>query len=72
MNVKIRPLKEISQEATKLLIRELGIVDTFRFLSQHQPTTGNYTEDRHQWLDSLNMEQITSAIKAKRKSKGKK
>jgi hypothetical protein len=66
MNATMRPLAEISEEATTILIREMGVVDTLRFLSQMHPGSGDYTKARGEWLDDLSLDQITSAIKSKR------
>jgi hypothetical protein len=66
MNAIIRPLAEITEEATAILIRELGIVDALRFLSQFRNGSGDYTKERGQWLDDLSLEQIVSGIKAQR------
>ena len=70
MNATIRPLAEVTEQATTILVRELGVVDALRFLSQMRAGSGNYTQERGQWLDDLSLEQITSAIKAKRNKKG--
>ena len=69
MSVEIRPLSEISQQATEILVREMGVVDALRFLSQFSTGLGDYTKERGQWLDDLSLEQITSEIKAKRKKR---
>jgi hypothetical protein len=69
MNVEIRPLSEINQKATEILVREMGIVDALRFLSQFSSGTGDYTKERKQWLDNLSLAQITSEIKAKREQR---
>jgi hypothetical protein len=38
-------------------------------LIQHfSPGTGNYTEDRHQWLDQLTPDEIFAQIRQARKS----
>ena len=66
MNATIRPLAEITQEATTILIREMGVVDALRFLSQFRSGSGDYTNERGQWLDDLSLEKIASGIKAKR------
>ena len=66
MSLAIRPLSEINQQATDILVREIGIVDTLRFLNQFSAGSGDYTKERGQWLDELSLEQITSEIKAKR------
>jgi len=69
MSATLRPLAELSEEATTILIREMGVVDALRFLSQFRPGSGNYTKDRGEWLDDLSLGEITSAIKSKRPKK---
>jgi hypothetical protein len=69
MNTTLRPLAELSEEATTILIREMGIVDALRFLSQMRPGSGNYAKDRGEWLNDLSLGEITSAIKSKRPKK---
>ena len=66
MNVEIQPLSELNEKATQILAREMGIVDTIRFLSQFTAGSGNYTQEREQWLDDLSLEEITSVIKTDR------
>ena len=41
---------ELNQKAKAILIRELGPVGYARFIQQYEEGSGNYTEDRHQWL----------------------
>jgi hypothetical protein len=67
MTSKIRPLIEINQQATSILIREMGVVDTIRFLGQFQTGAGDYTKDHDQWLDELSLDEITEEIKANRR-----
>ena len=67
MSATIRPLAEVNQKATEILVREMGVVDTQRFLSQFRVGSGNYTAERRQWLDDLSLEQIVAEIKAKRR-----
>lgn len=66
MSIKLRPLSELNQHATAILVREIGVVDTLRFLSQFSAGSGDYTKERGQWLDGLSLKQITSEIKARR------
>ena len=67
MKAAIRPLTEVNQQATEILIREMGIVDAHRFLSQFRGGSGDYTKERGKWLDGLALEQIISEIKGKRR-----
>ena len=76
MNARIRPMSEINQRATSVLIREMGVVDAIRFLNQLHAGAGDYTKERGQWLDNLSLKEIVSGIKAmrtkRRQSNGRK
>jgi hypothetical protein len=41
-----RSLPELTEDATSLLCRELGVANTLRFLRQFRSDTGDYTEER--------------------------
>ena len=69
MSLVIRPLSDLNRQATELLVREMGITDALRFLSQFSSGSGDYTKERDQWLDDLSLQQIVSEIKAKRKER---
>ena len=69
MNTTMRSLAEVSEEATAILFREMGVVDALRFLSQMRPGSGDYTKERSEWLDELSLGEITSAIQSKRPKK---
>jgi hypothetical protein len=67
MSTVIRPIAEIDRRAREILTRDLGIVDTLRFLGQFRPGSGDYTAERGEWLDHLSLEQIVSEVKGKRR-----
>lgn len=46
MSLAIRPLSELNRQATELLVREMGIADALRFLSQFGSGSGDYTKAR--------------------------
>ncbi|WP_204140069.1 hypothetical protein [Halomicronema sp. CCY15110] len=46
---------EIRQQGYKALIDSLGVANTLRFLQQLGVGYGDYTQERHQWLDQLTM-----------------
>ena len=66
MNNKMLTLEEIRKEGTKALIDRLGVADTLRFFMQYEHGTGNYTKERHQWIDSLSMDEIVQDIENKK------
>lgn len=47
MILPTQPLSEITQEAVSLLVRELGVARTLRFLGQYRTGQGDYTAERH-------------------------
>lgn len=66
MNIAIHSLLEINQQATEMFVREKGIVDILRFLSQFNRGTGDYTQERGEWLDQWSLDEIIKEIKIKR------
>jgi hypothetical protein len=67
MNIETRPISEISRRATHILFKEMGIVDTIRFLNQFSIGQGDYTKEREKWLGDISMDDAISQIKAQRK-----
>jgi len=63
MNVQVKPLAEITQQAIEILYRELGVVETVRFLSQFTTGYGNYTEERETLFGELTLDQALAAMK---------
>lgn len=67
MTMKVQSIAEIMHRGTHALIKEIGVVDTIRFLKQFRAGSGNYTIDRDLLLEGLSVKDIVSEIKAKRK-----
>jgi hypothetical protein len=64
MIVDNKPLAEITSEAIRMLSREMGIVNTVRFLNQFTTGYGNYVEEREQLFAHLTLDEIIAEIKA--------
>ena len=58
-----KPLATITQEAIQVLYKELGIVNTVRFLNQYMTGFGNYTEERREQFANLTLEDLLAEIK---------
>jgi hypothetical protein len=58
MTTTAKPLEELTQEAIRLLSRELGVADTLRFLTQFATGTGDYTKDRYALLGDPSVEEL--------------
>lgn len=63
MNIQTKPLSEITQQAIELLTKEIGIVNTVRFLNQFTTGYGDYTEEREALFKDLTLDEILSAVK---------
>lgn len=60
--------QEIIRKGYQALVNTLGPVDAIRFIQHFSPGKGNYTEERHQWLDQLTPDEIFAQIRQARKS----
>ena len=63
MNIQTKPLSEITQQAIELLAKEIGIVNTVRFLNQFTTGYGDYTQEREGLFKDLTLDEILSAMK---------
>ncbi len=73
MIVETRPLIEITIDALRLLYRELGLVDTVRFINQFTTGFGNYTEERRALIENQTLDEAMADIRmyqARRESSG--
>lgn len=66
MNAQIEPIARVNQRATEALLKELGVVDTIRFLGQLRSGSGDYTAQRGKLLDDLSVDDIAQQIRARR------
>jgi hypothetical protein len=65
MAIEARPLVEITKEALKVLNKEMGIVDTVRFINQFTTGYGDYTQDREQLFKDMTLDDVIAAVKKK-------
>jgi len=58
---------EIREAAHDAIVRELGVVGLIRYLQDTSMGSGDYTRDRHQWLDKYkNLDDLWADIEAAR------
>jgi hypothetical protein len=69
MNSRTMTPEQIRLNGLEALARELGPVGMVRFLQQFETGRGNYSEDRHRWLDTVDLETLVERIKSGRKEK---
>ena len=68
------PLEEMTDEEFErhtltLLQKELGPYGMARFLRTYRSGTGDYTRDRHKWLDGVTVDDILKDIERSRSGK---
>ena len=64
---EVRPLAQITAEAIKILYREIGIVDTLRFVNQYTTGYGDYTAQREELFADLTLDNLVAEIRESRR-----
>ena len=59
--------QEIIRQGYKALFDSLGVVDAIRFIQYITPGQGDYTKERHEWLDQTPLEDILTSMRQRRK-----
>jgi hypothetical protein len=59
-------ITELKRKGFQALVDTLGYVDAIRFLRQYDLGQGDYTQERHQWLDPLTLNDFKSYVKRRR------
>jgi len=55
--------QQIVKQGYKALVDSLGVVDAIRFIQHFSPGQGDYTKERHQWLDKITLEEAIAEMK---------
>ncbi len=61
---------EIRRAGMDALFKALGPSGFIRFMQQFEPGRGDYTTERHAWLDGLSLESIVDEIRRSRPRPG--
>ena len=68
MNPQTMTDEQIHQLGIEALVNQLGLLGTIRFLRECR-TGGNYSVDRHQWLNDLDVKTLAKQIQQTREEK---
>ena len=71
MILESKPLTQITQDAIQILYREIGVVNTVRFLNQFTTGYGDYTVERDTLFADVTLDEILTDIKLERAQKNK-
>ena len=63
MSVQPKSLNQITQDAIAILMKEIGIANTLRFLNQFSTGYGNYTEDREALFQDLTLTKLLQQMR---------
>jgi hypothetical protein len=58
--------EEFERHALAILQRELGLEGLGRFLRVYRAGAGDYTRDRHHWLDGATVEDVMAEVERRR------
>jgi hypothetical protein len=66
VNANTMTPQQIREAGMAALARELGVVGMIRFMQQFELGKGDYSKDRHQWLDHYSVDDITHIVSEKK------
>ena len=66
--MKMTPI-ELQRKGFQALVEALGLVEAIRFIHQYDSGSGDYTKERHQWLDQLTMDDILADLEQRQQTK---
>lgn len=61
---------ELTQTAIRILVKEIGIVNTARFIDQFTSGAGDYTAERDSFLPDLTVHEIVRTIQQRKEQSG--
>jgi len=63
MKIVTKTQQQIIRQGYQALLDSLGAIDTIRFIQYFSPGQGDYTQERHEWLDLTPLEEILLSMK---------
>lgn len=63
----IKTPDEVLDRGYQALVKALGVVDAIRFIQHFNPGYGDYTKERHQWLDKLSLDEMSAEMQKSKK-----
>jgi hypothetical protein len=66
MNIQMMTPQQIRVAGLAALTRELGLVGMIRFMQQFEMGQGDYSKDRHAWLDRYTVDDIAKIVREKK------
>ena len=57
-----RNATQLAADGFAALVEKLGMADAIRYVQLYDPGEGDYTRERHQWLDKLTHEEVAGLM----------
>jgi len=64
------PLAVITKEALRVLYKEIGVVNTIRFVNQFTIGYGDYTEERKEFFANLTLDELFAETRKTKPRRG--
>ncbi|MBI3407459.1 MAG: hypothetical protein HY040_03775 [Planctomycetes bacterium] len=64
-----RSAAQLAADGFAAIVQKLGMADAVRYVQLYHQGAGDYTRERHQWLDELSHNQVANLM-AKSEKKG--
>ena len=71
MNIQTMTPQQIRTAGLAALSRELGVVGMIRFMQQFEMGQGDYSKDRHKWLDQYSVADIAHLLPVKKSARSR-
>ena len=62
MTTTVMSPEQIRRTGLEALAKALGPVDLVRFLQLYETGSGNYSKDRHEWLDEESLDDVVAGV----------
>ena len=70
INARELTTQELDKIGLRALLKALGPMGMVRFLRQHERGRGDYTKERHEWLDKVSSKEFAQAVFRRQGTRG--
>ena len=68
---KRRNAAQLAADGFAALVQKLGMAEAIRYVQLYHQGTGDYTRERHEWLDAVSHDQIANLMAEVEKKSGR-
>jgi hypothetical protein len=71
-NKKRRTAAQLADDGFAAIVQKLGMADAVRYVQLYHQGAGDYTRERHEWLDDVSHDQIVNLMASTEKKGARK